>query len=161
MSTDATAVEVSFQGSASADRFRLALLTPKLSAITHLNTVIGKRYFFSQTGSMTSRTAGFSILWVFDTVIRGTAFLVFQVFEYIASFFTISDSVYGSLFFSLTGLHGFHVFVGVIFLAMSLFSLGVTNPASVSPFASLSTFSFSSGSLFRVFTHRVAFDGAV
>lgn len=144
-----------------ADRFQLVYLNSKFSAISYLNGIIGKRYFFSQTGSLTSRTAGFSILWVFDTVIRGTAFLVFQVFEYIASFFTISDSVYGSLFFSLTGLHGFHVFVGVIFLAMSLFSLGLTKPVSFYPLSTLSTFSFSAGNLFRVFTHRVAFDGAV
>lgn len=53
------------------------------------------------------------------------------------------------------------MFVGVIFLAMSLFSLGITKPVNFYPLSSLSTFSFSAGNLFRVFTHRVAFDGAV
>lgn len=89
------------------------------------------------------------------------AFLVFQIFEYIASFFSIADSVYGSLFFSLTGLHGFHVLVGVLFLAMSLFTLGLGgSTVFVTPGRS-SSFAYSTNSLFKVFTHRVAFDGAV
>lgn len=92
---------------------------------------------------------------------RGVAFLVFQVFEYIASFFSIADSVYGSLFFSLTGLHGFHVLVGVLFLAMSLFTLGLGNSAVFVTPARNGRFNYSTNTLFKVFTHRVAFDGAV
>lgn len=100
-----------------------------------------------------------------DTVIRGFAFLLFQVFEYIASFFTIADSVYGSLFFSLTGLHGFHVFVGVVFLAMYLFNMHFFNNNRLLPAAPYgNTFSgfVEPGSVVRTsFNHRVAFDGSV
>lgn len=123
--------------------------------------IINTRYLFSESLTRTSRLAGFAFLWVFDTVVRGFAFLIFQVFEYIASFFTISDSVYGSLFFALTGLHGSHVFIGVIMLAMSVFSLALG--FAISPRVRLVTPSSSVrlADYFDVFTHRIAFDGAV
>lgn len=58
-------------------------------------------------------------LWIFDTVLRGFTFLGFQAYEYITSLFTVSDSVYGSVFFALTGLHGLHVFIGATMLFVS------------------------------------------
>jgi len=33
--------------------------------------------------------------------------------------FHINDSVYGSIFYMLTGFHGFHVIIGTIFIAIS------------------------------------------
>lgn len=39
-----------------------------------------------------------------------------QMFEYYEAPFDFSDSVYSCTFYMLTGLHGFHVFVGVGFL---------------------------------------------
>lgn len=38
------------------------------------------------------------------------------MFEYYASSFNLSDSIYSSTFFLLTGLHGMHVFVGASFI---------------------------------------------
>lgn len=46
------------------------------------------------------------------TVILGVVFLGFQMFEYSHAAFSFSDGVYGSLFYMLTGFHGFHVLVG-------------------------------------------------
>jgi heme/copper-type cytochrome/quinol oxidase subunit 3 len=34
--------------------------------------------------------------------------------------FSMNDSVYGAVFFSLTGLHGVHVYLGVMFLLFGL-----------------------------------------
>jgi heme/copper-type cytochrome/quinol oxidase subunit 3 len=42
--------------------------------------------------------------------------LVIQVSEYKHLAFSMSDGVYGSCFYLLTGFHGFHVLVGMIFL---------------------------------------------
>jgi heme/copper-type cytochrome/quinol oxidase subunit 3 len=39
-----------------------------------------------------------------------------QMKEYISAPFGISDGVYGSAFYMLTGLHGCHVIIGTIFL---------------------------------------------
>ena len=55
-----------------------------------------------------------------STIGLAIIFTFIQVFEYIESSFSISDSVYGSTFFLATGFHGFHVFVGTIFLLISL-----------------------------------------
>jgi len=37
--------------------------------------------------------------------------------------FTISDSIYGSVFYMATGFHGLHVIIGTIFLIVSLYRL--------------------------------------
>ena len=50
------------------------------------------------------------------TVALGFIFLCFQVFEYVHAHFGFGDNVYTSAFFMATGFHGFHVFVGTIFL---------------------------------------------
>ncbi len=55
------------------------------------------------------------------TIVLAALFTTLQVLEYIEAPFTIADSVYGSCFFLATGFHGFHVFVGTIFLAVCLF----------------------------------------
>lgn len=50
----------------------------------------------------------------------GLLFLFFQWNEYANAGFSISDSVFGSCFFMLTGLHGLHVLVGTLFLIFCL-----------------------------------------
>nr|AHA52505.1 cytochrome c oxidase subunit III [Euurobracon breviterebrae] len=54
------------------------------------------------------------------TIFLGSVFIFFQFMEYKDSFFSISDSVYGSIFFLITGFHGFHVIMGVIFIFYSV-----------------------------------------
>jgi len=53
------------------------------------------------------------------TLILGLVFSLFQYKEYIESFFSISDSVYGAVFFISTGFHGLHVLIGIIFLLIN------------------------------------------
>jgi heme/copper-type cytochrome/quinol oxidase subunit 3 len=50
----------------------------------------------------------------------GFLFIVLQFKEYIYAYFSISDSIYGSIFYFTTGLHGFHVFIGSV-CSFSLF----------------------------------------
>ncbi|MFC7137596.1 cytochrome c oxidase subunit 3 [Halobaculum litoreum] len=56
------------------------------------------------------------------TVLLGAVFLVGQAYEYYefitAESFTLSDGVYASAFYGLTGLHGLHVTLGVVMLAI-------------------------------------------
>jgi heme/copper-type cytochrome/quinol oxidase subunit 3 len=49
----------------------------------------------------------------------GIFFSWLQFLEYGLTKFTINDSLYGSSFFMLTGLHGFHVIVGTTLLIIS------------------------------------------
>lgn len=53
------------------------------------------------------------------TLFLAIIFTFFQVYEYCHSPFSISDGIYGSVFFLTTGFHGFHVFVGTLFLLVN------------------------------------------
>ncbi len=63
-------------------------------------------------------------LWLFGTAFFGTIFLGFQAYEF-ATFvregLTLQANLFGATFFVLTGFHGAHVSVGVIWLV----SLGI------------------------------------
>jgi len=52
------------------------------------------------------------------TFILGLTFLFVQINEYIHIGFAPHDFAQGSIFYGLTGLHGAHVFIGLVLLAM-------------------------------------------
>ena len=55
-------------------------------------------------------------LWMIATIVLGSLFLCGQAYEYHSVAITWAGSTMGATFFTLTGMHGFHVFVGVIYL---------------------------------------------
>nr|ASY98163.1 cytochrome c oxidase subunit III [Deroplatys desiccata]AVE15457.1 cytochrome c oxidase subunit III [Deroplatys desiccata] len=57
------------------------------------------------------------------TIILGIYFTMLQLYEYYEAPFTISDSVFGSIFFVATGFHGCHVIIGTTFLAVCLYRM--------------------------------------
>lgn len=52
------------------------------------------------------------------TVLLGAVFTGFQIYEYTKASFGFTDTVFASNFYMATGFHGFHVFVGTVFLAV-------------------------------------------
>jgi cytochrome c oxidase subunit 3 len=54
------------------------------------------------------------------TVALGVLFSFVQAYEYVHAPFNFKDSIYGATFFMATGFHGFHVFIGTIFLIVCL-----------------------------------------
>lgn len=80
-------------------------------------------------------SAGFIITWAHHAFLKGekgntlfgmllsmfliAIFLYIQFIEYSNAEFTISDSVFGSVFFALTGLHGLHVLAAIILLSVA------------------------------------------
>lgn len=61
--------------------------------------------------------------WLIITVILGAIFLIGQGREYahlIQEKITLESSVFGASFFTLTGFHGLHVFIGLIILSIML-----------------------------------------
>ncbi|KXG87947.1 cytochrome c oxidase subunit 3 [Agrobacterium bohemicum] len=54
------------------------------------------------------------------TVALGAFFSFVQVYEYMHAPFDFKNSIYGATFFMSTGFHGFHVFVGTVFLLVCL-----------------------------------------
>lgn len=60
-----------------------------------------------------------SMLWLGMTALLGSVFLGFQAYEFTHFYhvgLTLSSNLFGSTFFVLTGFHGAHVTVGVIYL---------------------------------------------
>lgn len=55
---------------------------------------------------------------LFLAILCGIFFIGVQGYEYVAAPFSINDSVYGSVFYILTGCHGLHVLIGTIFLTV-------------------------------------------
>lgn len=52
-------------------------------------------------------------------VVLGVVFIVLQVREFRMTRFAMNDTVYGSIFFIMTGFHGLHVIVGTAFLMVN------------------------------------------
>jgi heme/copper-type cytochrome/quinol oxidase subunit 3 len=65
-----------------------------------------------------------SRVWLAGTALLGTIFLGGQFFEFTEFYhegLSLDRNIYGATFFTLTGFHGFHVFVGVLWLGSLLF----------------------------------------
>lgn len=68
--------------------------------------------------------------WLFATILLGFGFLYGQGSEWwglIQKDLTISRDLFGATFFTVTGFHGFHVFVGLILLSI-LFLITIFRP---------------------------------
>lgn len=91
-------------------------------SIPILNTIILLSSGISITwahNSLLNNNYDQSVQGIFLTIFLGIYFTLLQLYEYLESFFSISDSIYGSIFFISTGFHGFHVIVGTIFIVIT------------------------------------------
>jgi len=71
-----------------------------------------------------------SLIHLLFTIILGLIFLLLQFTEYSYGEFNFSDSIYGSIFYITTGLHGLHVLIGVLFLIIGLIRIYFDNLTS-------------------------------
>jgi cytochrome c oxidase subunit 3 len=94
---------------------------PRLdTAFAAVNSVVlfgsGVTMHFAMESWKHAKRHAFNI-WLIATIILGAGFLGGQAYEYAhAAIGGWSGSIFGATFFTLTGMHGFHVFVGVIYL---------------------------------------------
>jgi cytochrome c oxidase subunit 3 len=65
-------------------------------------------------GNRRGMYAGLAVTWLL-----GATFLFIQINEYIHLGFSARDTAFGSIFYGLTGLHGAHVFVGLVLLSFA------------------------------------------
>lgn len=65
------------------------------------------------------------------TIGAGLHFLLIQILEFTRLPFSFTDSIYGNLFYSITGLHFLHILVGLSLLFIVLYRIsfqGAFNP---------------------------------
>ncbi|MBX7118901.1 MAG: cytochrome c oxidase subunit 3 [Gemmatimonadaceae bacterium] len=98
------------------------LLMSSFAMVLALQAVQLKGKPLAPTAGWWERLQRSSQFWLLATALLGTVFLGFQSYEF-TSFvhegLTIKTNLFGSTFFTLTGFHGAHVTVGVLWL-MSL-----------------------------------------
>jgi cytochrome c oxidase subunit 3 len=56
--------------------------------------------------------------WIGITFLLGAAFLVVKIYEFATASFGIASHAYGSLWFTILGVHGIHLLVGLALLAV-------------------------------------------
>ncbi len=59
-----------------------------------------------------------SVKFFLITLFLALLFTLLQVYEYMNAPFSINTGIYGSVFFMLTGFHGFHVIIGTCFIVV-------------------------------------------
>jgi cytochrome c oxidase subunit 3 len=86
-----------------------------------LNTIIllssGVTVTYSHHSLIQNNRSG-ALYGLIFTIILAVIFTALQGVEYSVSSFTIADGTYASCFYFGTGFHGFHVFIGTIFLSV-------------------------------------------
>ncbi len=99
------------------------LLCSSLAMVLALAAVENKNRPRPPNAGAWQRALASSRLWLWMTCIMGATFLGFQAYEF-TSFvhegLSIRKNLFGSSFFTLTGFHGTHVTVGVIWLGSLL-----------------------------------------
>jgi heme/copper-type cytochrome/quinol oxidase subunit 3 len=75
--------------------------------VTHHALIMGKKVW--------------ALIYFLLTIILAVAFTLLQFEEYLYAPFAISDATYGSVFYMITGLHGFHVIIGTLFIIVCAF----------------------------------------
>lgn len=100
----------------SIDPFAIPLLNTILLLSSGVSVTYGHHYLIGRIRS--SSIIGFII-----TIIFSIIFLFCQYIEYTNSTFSINDSIFGTVFFFITGLHGAHVTIGTIMLIVSLYRI--------------------------------------
>ena len=98
------------------DGTHLEILFPAINTIILLSSSIPVRIAGAGIAKGNQRNL---VLGLLGTIILGSTFLGGQAFEYSTLFglnFNPSYQIFGSAFFTLTGFHGLHVTVGILFL---------------------------------------------
>lgn len=88
---------------------------PLLNTVLLLSSGVTVTWGHHSLGSGDFSTASNGVLL---SILLGVIFLICQFVEYNNAVFSISDGVFGSNFFALTGFHGFHVTVRTIGLIL-------------------------------------------
>jgi cytochrome c oxidase subunit 3 len=92
---------------------RPELIIPGLNTLLLVTSSFTLQWAIRAIGQGDLRTVK-RFLWV--TILMGVAFISIQAYEFATNGFGLSDGVFGSTFYTLTGFHGAHVLAGIILM---------------------------------------------
>jgi heme/copper-type cytochrome/quinol oxidase subunit 3 len=98
-------------------------LDPKVTGIYTVLLLASSGTIWLAGRGLKKRSGNSFFGWLAITVILGVVFLAGQGIEYaklLGEHVTISRNLFGTTFFTLTGIHGIHVLIGLILLAVLL-----------------------------------------
>ncbi len=93
--------------------YELELPIPTLNTILLL---ISSATFHKAGKSLQKNKNSDSQKWLIVTATLGIAFLICQIFEYFNLPFGLTDNLFASTFYALTGFHGLHVTLGTLMI---------------------------------------------
>jgi cytochrome c oxidase subunit 3 len=113
----------------SGSNYELELFLPTLNTVL----LILSSFTFHRAGrALLSSQPASCRLWLFVSGALGVAFLAGQMIEYFHLPFGLTDNLFASTFYALTGFHGLHVTLGVICIFIVLLQVGPTGKVSPS-----------------------------
>ena len=98
--------------------YELELLLPSINTVLLL---ISSVTFHRAGQACRSNQMGHCRAWLIATAVLGATFLGGQMFEYFSLPFSLTENLFASTFYALTGFHGLHVTLGVICIAIVAF----------------------------------------
>ncbi|GAC1541796.1 MAG: hypothetical protein NVS2B7_14640 [Herpetosiphon sp.] len=113
-------------------------LNPGLTAVFTVALLASSVTLWLAGRSRKADDMGKSKLWLVVTLVLGSIFLAGQAYEYgnlIRESVTINRNLFGSIFFTLTGFHGMHVFGGLVSILILLMLAFVNGGRALRPLA--------------------------
>tara|TARA_B100000579_G_C22774680_1_gene825942 strand:- start:612 stop:1229 length:618 start_codon:yes stop_codon:yes gene_type:complete len=95
--------------------YELELLLPTINTILLL---VSSATFHKAGQALSKKEFRICQKWLIITASLGLAFLVSQMFEYFTLPFGLTDNLYASTFYALTGFHGLHVTLGTLMIVI-------------------------------------------
>ncbi len=93
--------------------YELELPIPTINTILLL---ISSATFHKAGKALSNQNNSNSQKWLLITALFGIVFLGFQIFEYFNLPFALTDNLFASTFYALTGFHGLHVTLGTLMI---------------------------------------------
>ncbi len=93
--------------------YELELLIPTINTILLL---VSSATFHKAGKALLNKNNSISQKWLLLTAFLGLAFLICQLLEYFNLPFGLTDNLFASTFYALTGFHGLHVTLGTLMI---------------------------------------------
>ena len=96
------------------------VLDTRLSGVATIVLILSSFTFIAGLRALARGASSRFVRWTVLTLVLGVVFLSIQLYDWTHVDFEISSHAYGTMYFSLTGLHGLHVAAGIVLMIVIL-----------------------------------------